>query len=342
MASYASPAPDRSAQRKFFVTTPIPEPAMTMLRRSGHVDLPSGALSDTDLECACASGRYDVIVAQLNDRFDRDVLDAARIRGISNFAVGYNNIDVEHATANGVMVANTPEVLTDATADIAMLLILATARRAVEADTFMRSGQFDGWKPNLLLGHDITDRTLGLVGFGRIARATARRAVAFGMNVIFCARPSTERPTDTRDLADLAGSVRSVGWDELVTTSDFLSVHVPLNEQTHHLVNAAVLNAMKPSSILINTARGPIVDETALVSALESKAIAAAGLDVYEDEPRMATGLAQLPNTVLLPHIGSATVSVRAEMARLCALNAIAIAAGTIPPHAVNPQAWDL
>ena len=221
-----------------------------------------------------------------------------------------------------------------------MLLILATARRAIEADQFTRSGQFTGWKPELLLGHDVSGATLGLAGFGRIARATALRAAAFGMNIIFCSHPPAGRLVDQGELARLPYAARQVSWNELVESSDFLSLHVPLDTTTRHLVDAAVLAAMKPTAILVNTARGPIIDENALVYALRDGRLAGAGLDVYEHEPNLTPGLADLTNVVLLPHVGSATTQVRARMAALCADNAVAIARGTLPPHCVNPEAW--
>ena len=206
----------------------------------------------------------------------------------------------------------------------------------VEADRLVRDGKFLGWEPELLLGRDVSGAVLGLAGFGRIARATARRALGFGMEVLFSPRPPGDRPVGDQELGEFAGKVRQVPWSELVARSDFLSLHVPLNDQTRHLVDADVLGRMKPDAILINTARGPVVEESALVEALRNGTIAGAGLDVFEDEPRLAAGLAELPNTVLLPHVGSATVAVRSEMARLSALNAVAIAEGRTPPHPVN------
>ena len=324
----------------FLVTTALPDPGMAMLHQAGTVTLADTPLTYAELSEACRSGEFKVVVAQLGDTFDGALLERAAISGISNYAVGVNNIDIAAATRNAIMVGNTPGVLTDATADIAMLLVLAVARRCVEADQLVRSGQFTGWQPELMLGHDITGKTLGLAGFGRIARATARRALAFGMDVAFCPRPPGDRPVEDDELGEFAGRLRHLSWPELVETSDYLSLHVPLTEQTHHLVDAAVLARMKSSAILVNTARGPIVDELALVAALERGGIAGAGLDVYEAEPTLAPGLADLPNTILLPHVGSATVAVRAEMARLCANNAVALARGTTPPHPVNPDAW--
>ncbi|HEX3284766.1 MAG TPA: D-glycerate dehydrogenase [Mycobacterium sp.] len=328
-----------AAEPAFLVTYPIPEPGMSALRAAGRVHIPDTQPTAEDLRDACSSGDFDVVVAQLSDRFDADLLAQAKLTGISNYAVGYDNIDVPAATSNAIVIGNTPGVLTDATADLAMLLILATARRAIEADGFTRSGQFTGWKPELLLGQDVSGATLGLAGFGRIARATAHRAAAFGMSITFCSHPPAGRRVDDAELAVLPYPVRQVDWAELVDGSDFLSVHVPLAPTTRHLVDASVLSAMKPTAILVNTARGPIVDERALVDALGSGRLAGAGLDVYEDEPRLAPGLADLPNVVLMPHLGSATTKVRAKMAELCADNAIAMGRGQLPPHCVNPDA---
>jgi glyoxylate reductase len=325
---------------RILVTTPIPEPGPSLLGGAAEVTVLEEPPTYEDLAARCASGEFDVVLTQLRDRIDAPLLARARVKGISNFAVGYNNIDIAAATGRGIMVGNTPGVLTDATADIAMLLILGTGRRVIEADRMVREGRFHGWEPELMLGADVSGRTLGLAGFGRIARATARRALAFGMEVLFAPRPPADRPVDESELGEFAGRVRKVSWDGLVAASDYLSLHVPLTEATRHLVDADVLARMKPSAILINTARGPVVDEAALVGALRSGTIAGAGLDVFEDEPRLAPGLADLPNTVLLPHIGSATVSVRAEMSRLSALNAIAMAEGRTPDHPVNPEAW--
>ncbi|YCH06802.1 2-hydroxyacid dehydrogenase [Arthrobacter sp. alpha11c] len=323
----------------FLVTTAIPDPGLQLLSDAGQVTVLPEPPDYATLSSLCASGDYDVVLTQLRDVIDEPLLTKARVKGVSNFAVGYNNIDIDAATRHGILVGNTPGVLTDATADIAMLLILGTARRVVEADKVVREGKFLGWEPEFMLGRDVSGAVLGLAGFGRIARAVARRALGFGMEVLFAPRPPSDRPVSREELGEFAGKVRQVPWNELVERSEFLSLHVPLNEQTKHLMNADVLARMKPDAILINTARGPVVDEAALVEALRNGIIAGAGLDVFEDEPRLAPGLAELPNTVLLPHVGSATVPVRAEMARLSALNAIAIAENRLPPHPVNPLA---
>ncbi|MGQ1838651.1 2-hydroxyacid dehydrogenase [Kocuria turfanensis] len=324
---------------RFLVTTAIPDPGLSLLEEAGTVTVLPAPPGHTHLTQLCASGDYDVVLTQLRDTINAELLAEAKVKGVSNYAVGYNNIDIDAATAHGILVGNTPGVLTDATADVALALILATGRRVVEGDRMVREGRFTGWEPELLLGRDVTGATLGLAGFGRIARATARRALAFGMTVLFAPRPPSHRVVGDEELGEFAGRVTQATWDELVEASDYLSLHVPLTEATHHLVDADVLARMKPGAVLINTARGPIVDERALVQALREGQIAAAGLDVYEDEPRLAPGLAELPSTVLLPHVGSATVAVRAEMARLAALNAVAMAEGRLPPHPVNPEA---
>ncbi|MEV8145509.1 D-glycerate dehydrogenase [Specibacter sp. NPDC078709] len=324
---------------RFLVTESIPESGLQLMRDAGELTVLPTAPNMAELRALCASGDYDVLVSQLADTIDAQLLADATLRGISNYAVGFNNIDVSAATAKGILVANTPGVLTDATADIALLLLLGTARRVVEADALVRAGEFIGWKPELMIGSDVAGQVLGLAGFGRIARATARRALGFGMDVVFSPRPPAERLVSDKELGEFAGKVRQLPWQDVVAQSDYLSLHVPLTEDTRHLVDASVLAAMKPGAILINTARGPVVDEAALVTALREGVIAGAGLDVYENEPALALGLAELPNTVLLPHIGSATGPVRAKMAVLAAENAIAMAKGELPPHPVNPEA---
>ncbi|MGW6695798.1 2-hydroxyacid dehydrogenase [Rhodococcus sp. NPDC054953] len=324
---------------RFLVTTPLPEPALRLLGGAGSVTVWEHEHTAAELVAACSSGEYSVVLSQLTDRLGAAELADARIDGISNYAVGVDNIDVAAATARGIMVGNTPGVLTAPTADIAMLLILATARRCVEADRFLRQGRFDGWEPQLLLGSDVTGATLGLIGHGRIAAATARRAAGFEMTVRHC---SARGPHDVAHPAPTADPVLGprISFDELIATSDVVSVHVPLAPSTQRLIDADVLARMKPGAILVNTARGPVVDESALVDALRGGVIAGAGLDVYENEPRLAPGLAELSNTVLLPHLGSATVTVRAKMSQLCARNAIAMSRREIPPHPVNPEAW--
>ena len=275
----------------------------------------------------------DGVLCLLNDRIDAEVLDAALgCKVFANMAVGYNNIDVPAATARGILITNTPGVLTEATADLTWTLILSVARRVVEGDSEMRSGRFTGWGPLYLLGGDVTGRTLGLIGPGRIAAAVAERALGFGMPLLYTGRRQSPA-------LEALGALR-VPLAELLSRSDFVSVHVPLTDETRHLIDARALAMMKPTAYLINTARGQVVDERALVEALKSRRIAGAGLDVYEDEPRMAEGLADCTNAVLLPHLGSATTGTRAAMSRKAAENLVAVLSGRRPPDLVNPEAW--
>ncbi|MBV8195619.1 MAG: D-glycerate dehydrogenase [Candidatus Dormibacteraeota bacterium] len=278
----------------------------------------------------------DVLCPQLQEPIDAAVLDAGmpRLRCVSLFAVGYNNVDIDAATARGIDVGNTPGVLTDSTADCAVGLMLATARRLCEGDREVRAGRFTGWAPTYLLGHDVTGAHLGLVGFGRIGQAVARRALGFSMRVSYT--DSTNPPV----AEDLAGRVERGSLDSVLQEADVISLHTPLTAETLHLIGEPRLRSMKPTAIVINTSRGPVVDEQALVRALQEGWIAGAGLDVYEDEPRLATGLAGCPTAVLSPHLGSATVQTRAAMAELTARNAVDALAGRVPRHCVNPEAW--
>lgn len=322
---------------RFLLTERIPDPGLRMLQEAGDVTVLPSPPGAAELRELCASGDFDVLLSQLGDAVDAQLLASAQLRGVSNYAVGVNNIDLAAAASRGIPVGNTPGVLTDATADIAMLLILGTARRVIEADALVRAGKFNGWTPDLMLGADVSGQVLGLAGFGRIARATARRALGFGMEVIFSPRPPAERIVSAAELGEFAGKATQLPWPQVLARADFLSLHVPLAAKTRHLMDAAAFAAMKSSAFLINTSRGPVVAEKDLVEALRQGVIAGAGLDVYEHEPALAPGLAELPNTVLLPHVGSGTVAVRAKMAGLAAANAIAMARGETPPHPVMP-----
>lgn len=279
------------------------------------------------------------LICLLTDRIDAELLaEAPELRVVANVAVGFDNIDVAAATAAGVAVSNTPGVLTDATADLAWSLILATARRIPEGDAFMRAGRYTHWKLDQeQLGADVYGQSLGVLGFGQIGQAVARRAVGgFDMRV----RYHDARRLDPQRERELG--VTYAELDELLATSDFLSVHAPLTEQTWHAIDAVALAKMKPSAILINTARGPIVDEAALADALAAGTIAGAGLDVYEDEPAVHAGLlAQRERVVLLPHLGSATVSTRRRMAEIAVGNVIDALTGTRPRTLVNPEVHD-
>lgn len=272
------------------------------------------------------------IVSQLMDPIRETVLSLPGLKCVSNVAVGFDNVDVGAATAHKVMVTNTPGVLDDATADFAFTLLMATARRVVEADHFTRAGQFRGWAIDMLLGHDVFDATLGIVGIGRIGRGVAHRAKGFNMRVLYY-DPQPLPPEAEQQLNATRSSL-----DRLIAESDFISVHVPLTQETHHLISTAQFNAMKPNAILINTSRGPVVDEAALVAALQAKKLAGAGLDVYEREPAVHPGLIPMPNVVLAPHIASGTVRSRSEMSAMAARNMATAVRGGRPPNLVNPE----
>jgi glyoxylate reductase len=274
------------------------------------------------------------LLCMITDRIDAQLLERApQLKMIANFGVGFNNIDVSAATARGIMVSNTPGVLTEATADLSMALMLSVGRRIVEADLHTRDGKFLFWAPFYFLGQEISGKTLGIVGMGRIGQAVARRAAGFDMKVIYHNR-SPLPPEQAKRLT----SLYYVDLDHLLKEADFVSLHVPLTPETHHIIGSKELALMKPSAYLINTARGPVVDEAALVNALQQGKIAGAGLDVYEDEPALSPGLIDLPNVILLPHIGSATLETRRKMANLAVDNLLAGLEGRRPPNCINAQ----
>jgi glyoxylate reductase len=271
----------------------------------------------------------DALITLLTDRVDDALLaQCPRLKVVANVAVGYDNIDVAAATRRGIVVTNTPGVLTDATADFAWALLLAVVRRVVEADAYVRAGRFTEWKMMELHGGDLAGRTLGIAGFGRIGQAVARRGHAFGMHVIYT---TTRRAPE--ELEEELGA-HAVDKATLLASSDVLSLHLPLTAATRHFLGAAEFATMKPSAYLINTARGPIVDETALVDALQSGALRGAGLDVFEREPAVHPALLAMDNVVLAPHIGSATVETRTKMAQIAAENVLAVLGGVA---ALNP-----
>jgi len=274
----------------------------------------------------------DAIVSLLTEKIDAELLAAAgsQLKSVSNVAVGYNNIDVPACEAAGVLVTNTPGVLTEATADIAMALILMSTRRLGEGERVIRAQDPWQWGMFYMLGMGLQGRQLGIVGMGQIGIATARRAKAFGMNIAYTRRAPLESDVE-KDLA-----AKFMSMDELIESSDVLSIHCPYSPATHHLISENQLARMKSSAFLINTARGPIVDEQALVDALKAGKIAGAGLDVFENEPKVNPGLLELDNAVLIPHLGSATVETRAAMADIAATNALAILAGAQAPNLVT------
>lgn len=270
-------------------------------------------------------------ITLLTDRVDEAFLDAAGdgLRIVANYAVGYDNIDVDACSRRGVAVANTPDVLTEATADHAFTLLLAVARRLREGHALAASGRWTGWQPMQLLGHDLNGATLGIVGLGRIGSAVARRARGFGMRVLYHNR---HRARD----AEAAAEARYTGLEELLAESDVVSLHAPLTDETFHLIDATALRRMKPGAILVNTARGPLVDERALADALAAGRLWGAGLDVFENEPAITPRLRELTNVVLTPHTGSATERSRTEMARLCAEATVAVLEGRRAPNLLD------
>lgn len=272
------------------------------------------------------------IVSQVMDPIRETVLATSGLKCVSNVAVGFDNIDVAAATAHKVMVTNTPGVLDDATADFAFALLMATARRVVEADHFTRSGRFRGWAIDMMLGADVFGATLGIIGIGRIGRGVAHRAKGFNMRVIYY-DPYPLPPEAQEQLG-----ATPVDLKRLLAEADFVSVHVPLTQQTQHLLSTPQFESMKRTAILINTSRGPVVDEAALVEALTARKIAGAGLDVYEREPAVHPGLIPMPNVVLAPHIASATTRTRSEMSAMAARNMATALRGGRPPNLVNPE----
>ena len=314
------------------VTGRVPETAIEKLRAEHDVVAWQGPESIGREELLRRVAGADAVVSLLTERIDAELLDAAgpQLKVVANVAVGYDNIDVPACTARGIVAANTPGVLTEATADIALGLILMATRRLGEGERLIRSGQAWKWGMFFLLGSSLQGKTLGVVGMGGIGRATARRAKAFGMEIVYQSRSEI----DPGIAADLGA--RRVDLNELLTVSDVVSLHCPYGPATHHLIGAEQLAAMKGSAYLVNTARGPIVDEAALASALREGQIAGAGLDVFENEPSVHPGLLELENVVLVPHLGSATVETRTAMAMLAADNALAVLSGERPPAPIN------
>jgi glyoxylate reductase len=317
---------------KVYVSRIIPGDVVNMIQSAGHEvianheDRPSTREELLERIPGCEG-----LLAQLLDTIDEEFYEAAGdgLKVVSNFAVGYNNVDVDLATSHGVVVCNTPGVLTDATADLAWALVMGITRRVAEGDRLVRNGEWVGWKPTQLLGSDLVGKTLAIVGAGRIGYGVAKRAKGWDMEILYVAR--SEHSDFENDLG-----ARRVELEEALATADIVSVHVPLTDQTHHLLGADQLKLMKSDAYLINTSRGPVVDEAALVDLLKSEAIAGAGLDVYEEEPKVHPGLLECDNALLLPHLGSATRQTRAAMGRLAAQNLLDVIEGRAPQHAVN------
>jgi len=317
---------------KILVTRKIMQPAIDLLQKYGEVEVNPYDRPMTREELLNAIKDKDAVLTQLVDKVDAEFFDnAPNVKIVANYAVGYDNIDVAEATKRGVFVTNTPDVLTNATAELAWALLFAAARRVVESDKFMRGGHYKGWGPMLFLGKGITGKTLGIVGAGRIGQAFARMSKGFNMKILyydFERKESFEKEFNAQ-YADL---------ETLLKESDFISLHVPLTPQTRHLISEKEFEIMKNSAVLINTARGPVVDEKALVKALKEKKIFAAGLDVYEREPEFEPELAELDNVVMLPHIASATEESRTDMAMLAASNIIDFIEGRTPRTLINKE----
>jgi glyoxylate reductase len=312
---------------RVLVTRRLTEGGTDPLLKAGH-EIIEPSDPPTPAELTAFAAECDGIVAHLTDRIDSTVLEAGqlgRLQVVANAAVGYDNIDVATAHTLGIIVCNTPGVLDDTTADLVFALILAATRQTTDAERDLREGRWHGWGFDTHLARDVHGATLGLVGYGRIARAVAQRAGGFDMEVIHTTRHDT----------GLEGFVPTLY--ELLQRSDIVSLHVPLNESTRHLIGAAELALMKPSGVLINTARGPVVDENALADALEAGTIYAAGLDVYDGEPAINPRLLDAPRTTLLPHIGSATIATRTRMAHLACQGVSDVLAGMRPPNIVLP-----
>jgi glyoxylate reductase len=317
---------------KVFVTRQIPEPGLALLRKEFDVEIYPYDRVITKQELMKAVKGKDGLLCLLTDPVDKDVINAEpRLKMIASYAVGYDNIDVTAATKRGIPVSNTPGVLTETTAELAWALIFAVARRIVEGDRFTREGRFTGWAPMLMLGQDLTNKTLGIIGAGRIGTAVALKSKGFKMHVLYA-------DEDQNEVLEQEVHAKKVSFQELLKQADVVSVHVPLTTQTHHLIGERELRMMKPTAVLINTARGPIVDEQALVKALKDHWIFGAGLDVYEQEPSITKALLALQNIVLQPHTGSGTIKTRTKMALMAAENLIAGLKGEVPPHCVNKE----
>lgn len=320
-----------------YVTREIPQDGLDILRRECEkveINPEDRVLSPKEL-IENVKGR-DGVLCLLTDAIDGEAFDAAqRAKIFANYAVGYNNIDISAATKRGIMVTNTPGVLTETTAEMAWALLFSIARKISESDRYTRAGKFKGWAPMLFLGSDVGEKTLGIIGAGRIGTAMAKKSSGFKMKVLY---------TDAVKNDELESELeaKKVDLEVLLKESDFISVHVPLNSQTTHLIGEREFSLMKSTAYLINTSRGPVVDEKVLVKILQEKRIAGAGLDVYEDEPELKPGLAELDNVILAPHLASATFETRTKMAVMAARNLVAGLKGQKPPNLVNPEVLEL
>lgn len=318
---------------KVLVTYRIPEVGLRALRERFEVDLNEEERLLTKEELLARVKDADGVITMLADPVDREFMDAAKnLKIIANYAVGYNNIDVAYATQRGIYVTHTPGAMANAVAEIALALMLAVSRRIVEADKYVRTGKFKGWKPGLFLGPGLAGKILGIIGLGRIGRAVAKRGKSFGMRILYYSR--TRLPEDIEETLGVA--YRPL--EDLLKESDFVTLHLPLTQETYHLLDERRLFMMKKGAFLINTSRGPVVDEKALVKALKTGHLGGAGLDVYEREPQVEPELLEMENVVLLPHIGAASQDAMDRMAVMVAECVIKALNGERPPHLVPEQ----
>lgn len=314
---------------KIFITRKLPGMAVEKLKKEFNVEINEKDRNLTKEELINKVSTCDGLISMLSDNIDKEVLEEGKnLKVIANYAVGFNNIDVKEANKRGIIVTNTPDVLTDTTADLAFALMIGASRRVVESHEYLVEGKFKEWKPDLFLGHDITGATLGILGAGRIGKALGRKTKGFNMKILYHNR---KRDLNFENEMD----AKYVSLDELFRESDYLSLHAPLTEETYHIVSYEELNKMKRSAVIINTARGPLIDEKALTSALMENKIFAAGLDVYEFEPSVTQELTKLKNVILTSHIGSASFKTRSEMASMCVNNVYEVLKGNKPLNEV-------
>jgi len=315
---------------KIFITRKIPDTGLELLKKKHKIEIFSDVANPSKNELIRKSKNVEAIISLLSDTIDREVIESCKnLKIIANYAVGYDNIDLNAARENNIYVTNTPDVLTQATADLTWTLLLSAARRIIESDKFVRDLKYKGWGPELLLGQRTFGKTLGIIGFGRIGKAVAQRAKGFNMKVLYNKRTPLKKDEERKLNATYAD------LDKLIESSDFITINASLNDSTYHLIDKAELEKMKENAIIVNTGRGPIINEKELAFALEKKEIFAAGLDVYENEPEVFNKLLELDNIVLTPHTGSATTYARYKMAEMVAEDVIAALKGKEPKNIV-------
>ena len=316
---------------KVFLTRELPSKAMELLKSNTNLEMNMEDRVLSKKEIITGVKGKDALLCLLTDTIDAEIMDAnPNLKIISNFAVGYNNIDVQAATNRKIIVTNTPGVLTETSADMAFALMLSVGRRVAEADRYVRTGMWKGWGPIQFLGSDIHSTTLGIIGMGRIGKAVARRAKGFNMKVIYWNR------TKLSNEEEISLDVQYRSFEEVLEMADFISLHVAYHPETYHLLNQSTFQKMKNTAFIINTSRGPVIDEKALVLALQSRKIAGAGLDVFENEPSIESELLKMENVVLVPHLASATIATRTKMGIMAVENLLAVFQGNEPKHQVN------